>query len=370
MRLLMYGLLAACSYDPATQTPDASELPDPIDGCASFSGQVNTCMLVPTGSLDIGGSVTFDTNNGDLFAGAVPVDVQTLALATPSGEVMAIVATTVNFRQGMRLRATGARPMAILAFDTIAFENDARIDVSLHGAGARVNCVNGAAKGQDQDGGAGGGGGAGFGGAGGGGGKGNDDNSMGGVGGQPISLPPGILGGCPGANGGDDNNDIGGRGGLGGGAVYLAAARRIDLAVDSGIHAGGGGGGGGEQSGLAFGDAGGGGGGTGGMIVLEAATVAGSGTLAANGGAGGQGSGSQAEGAPGASGRFDATPAAGGSGTGSSGSSGGVGGATTPAGSVSTRTTGAGGGGGGAAGFIRIIAPSGALTGVVSPPPS
>jgi len=371
-RLALSGLLAGCSFTPGTASSDAAADALVTDGCTTFSQQVDTCALPPGSAVNLSGVVTFDTNTGALFQGAVPIAVTTETLTTPSGEIKAIIATSVVFAPGTRLRAVGARPLAIIATDAITLDNDARIDVSAGGAGART-C--GLVAGGGRDGGAGGGGGGGFGGIGGTGGAGDNDNappSLGGTGGQPIAVPAGTLGGCAGAAGGNDNNNDGGAGGLGGGAVYLVAARRIVLASNSGIHAGGGGGAGGQQSGLFNGDAGGGGGGSGGMIILEAPTVASSGILAANGGGGGEGSGSVQAGEAGLAGPFGTTRAGGGNGQSNAGSDGGLGGArdANAGDSVIEILDGGGGGGGGGAGFIRIVSPAQDLNASVSPLPS
>lgn len=336
---------------------------------------LDTCALPPGTPLSLSGTLDFDTNTGDLFAGAQPVTVDTATLVTPDGELMAILASAVVFAPSTRLRAVGARPFAILAGDSITLDANVVIDVSIGGAGARTSCPNPAARGTDRDGGAGGGGGGGFAAPGGTGGPGDDDSpspAPGGLGGLAIARPAGILGGCPGAAGGDDNNDDGGRGGVAGGAVYLAAGRLIEVAPGAGIDAAGEGGRGGEQSGLNAGDGGGGGGGSGGMIVLEAATLSVSGTLAANGGGGGEGSGNSSDGNDGANGRFDTERALGGAGGSSSGTDGGAGGAKLdPAGAtIATPLNGGGGGGGGAAGFIRLLGSMLEVSAVISPSPS
>jgi hypothetical protein len=368
-------LLAGCAYTAPDAPTSADAMPaDTTAVCASFSTMTDTCALPPGSPLTLSGILTFDTNTGDLFAGATPIDVATMTLMTPSGEIKAILASTVLFAADTQLRATGARGLAIIASKSIMLSANTSIDVSIGGAGAR-DCPGAAGRGTDRNGGASGGGGGGFGSAGGAGGAGDADSASptpGGVGGAALDMPAGILGGCPGAAGGDDNNDVGGRGGVAGGAVYLAAGGRIDLALGSGIDAAGEGGAGGDQSGLNFGDAGGGGGGSGGMIVIEAPMIAALGTLAANGGGGGEGSGDSDRGADGARGPFDTTRAPGGRGSSPTGADGGDGGAKfDPAGgTVPLPQNGGGGGGGGAVGFIRLIAETLDVTAVVSPAPS
>lgn len=375
-QLLLFGWLAACSFEPKAVAPgDAADgdAPPPIDGCTTFSTITDTCQLATGSELRITADATIDTNTGDLLQGAMPISVAKQVIATPSGEVMALLVTDLTIAAGVTVEAKGARPLAFLATGTITFEADAVLDVAEGGAGARASCPNAAMVGQDRDGGAGGGGGAAFGSAGGSGGTGNDDGTAaaGGMGGAADLPPGGVLGGCPGAKGGDDNNDNGGDGGLGGGAVYLAAAVRLELAGGAGVQAGGGGGRGGEQSGGSFGDAGGGGGGSGGMIFVETPVLAGTGTLAANGGGGGQGSGDFNAGRAGAPGALGTARASGDNGGGSSGSSGGAGGALEgiDGQNVTAGTNGGGGGGGGGTGFIRVIAGQREATVVISPAP-
>lgn len=367
-------MLAACEYTPGVggASPDAAS---PDGPCATFSSLLDTCVLPDGDPLTLSGSLRFDTNTGDLFSGATPIEVATQTFTTPSGEIKAILGSSITLAADATLRAEGSRGFAIIASDSIELENAALIDVAVNGAGARAQCASIPGTGGNRDGGAGGGGGGGFGGPGGVGGAGDDDSSTpapGGLGGTANDLPLGIVGGCPGAAGGNDNNDDGGRGGVGGGAVYLAAKHRIDLSAASGIDAAGEGGFGGGQHGVFNGDAGGGGGGSGGMIVLESATVASSGTLAANGGGGGEGSGNTDPGASGMRGAFGTTRASGGSGRSGSGSDGGSGGAKPDraGGSVGSPLNGGGGGGGGGAGFIRILTTTPEVNALVSPEPS
>lgn len=375
MRAVLLTLVAACEYTPAVGelSPDASS---PSDApCTTFSSFLDTCALPAGAPLTLSGALRFDTNTGDLFDGATPIAVTTQTFTTPSGEIKAILGSAIVLAAGTSLRAEGARGFAIIATDSIQLENGAVIDVAVNGAGARAVCASMPDLGTDRDGGAGGGGGGGFGGPGGVGGAGDNDSSTpapGGIGGEVVELPLGIVGGCPGAAGGDDNNDDGGRGGFGGGAVYLAAARRIDLAAASGIDAAGEGGAGGDQHGVFNGDAGGGGGGSGGMIVLESPTIASSGTLAANGGGGGEGSGNADPGAAGMRGSFGTTRASGGNGRSGTGSDGGSGGAKPDraGGSVGSSLQGGGGGGGGGAGFIRLLTTTEDINALVSPEPS
>jgi hypothetical protein len=371
-------LLAACSFEHGTQATDIDATvagPDSPAGCASFSSQVDTCMLAPSDQdVTLNGANTYDTTMGTLKSGANPVSITRMQLTGKAGPLEVMIVRDFRLMANAKLRATGTYPLAILAFGKIAIDGSAQIDVSVGGAGARTSCNGGAIMGMPNTGGAGGGGGGGFAAAGGNGGNGDKDGVMptpGGVGGTAApSTPLGPLGGCPGAPGGN-GDDNGGAAGVGGGAIYLVAAQRIDLAPGSGITAGGGGGKGGDAGFLSDGDAGGGGGGSGGMIMIESPIVRGDGVLAANGGGGGEASGNGGSGNPGTNGALGIGTASGGAGNSSSGTDGGGGGAkVTPGGdSVTTIDNGGGGGGGGSVGYI-IIKSTDAVVALVSPNPS
>ena len=368
-------VLAGCQYVPGIGTPDHDGGAQPDGPCVSYSTVIDSCTLTFGAPLTLSGQLTFNTNTGDLFQDATPIEVETATLITAAGEIKAILAARVELTTDTKLRAEGSRGFAILASESIQLFNGAVIDVAVNGAGARTACPEPSTVGTDRDGGAGGGGGGGLGGAGGTGGAGDQDSTTpapGGSGGFAPALPDGIVGGCPGSDGGNDNNDPGGRGGVAGGAVFLAAGQRIEVAAGAGIDAAGEGGIGGSQHGVFNGDAGGGGGGSGGMIVLEAPMVVSVGTFAANGGGGGEGSGNTNGGRDGARGPFGITRANGGSGGSSTGSNGGTGGAKPDraGASVTTPLAGGGGGGGGGAGVIRILAPAGGVNASISPDPS
>lgn len=339
------------------------------DGCMSFSTQIDTCALDFGPPLAIDNDATFDTDTGMLQAGNVPIAVTAQSLMLADGEVSVLAVEGIRIGASVVVRATGMRPLVLIASSEIVLEPKARIDVAAGGAGARTSCLVGAQPGTDRDGGASGGGGGGFQGAGGIGGVGNIDGAaaIGGVGGLP-SLMPTLLGGCPGAAGGNDNNDLGGAGGAGGGAVLLIARDAIQIGGEAAIDAGGAGGSGGEQHGIFNGDAGGGGGGSGGMISIEASQIRVEGILSANGG-GGEGSGDR-PGSPGAIGTARAIGGAGGSATGGDGGLGGAG-TELAGGGVVGDSTGGGGGGGGGVGFIRLLSLDMQMTaGTVSPPPT
>jgi hypothetical protein len=156
-----------------------------------------------------------------------------------------------------------------------------------------------------------------------------------------------LVGGMP---GGPDGRDVA-AGGRAGGAVQLAAGRRIVVGATGRIDVSGGGGEGGQP--VAVDASGGGGGGSGGGLLLEAPVIINDGAIGANGGAGGQGSSATATGSPGARGRADRVPAAG---TANSEGRGGGGSGSDFRGASGGGLRGgeSGGGGGGGAGRIRF----------------
>jgi len=350
------------------------------DACTSFASQVDTCQLTFSGDLMLSGNMTYDTGLQELRVNGTLMTVAHMTLATQAGDVDAILAHNVRIAAGAGLRATGALPFAIIASGSVTLDEGASIDVSVGGAGAQTSCANPPTAGGGNDGGGAGGGGGGYGGPGGNGGNGNSnaqqpqDKTTGGTGQVAVTMPAGPLGGCPGARGGKGNDPggIAGVGGLGGGALYIAAADRIDFGNGAALTAGGGGGHGGGRSnnGGGSGDAGGGGGGSGGMIFLEAAHVMmdPSARIAANGGGGGEGSDNLSRGTDGSPGLTSNSRAFGGFNGAIDGSDGGRGGSagTTSGEPVTDPSKGGGGGGGGGVGFIRIMSPDQKL-GSVSP---
>jgi hypothetical protein len=272
-----------------------------------------------------------------------------------------IVGDTVRL---MSLRATGARPLVIIAQHQIAVVGTLSV-ASLRasgkvGAGANpADCKPFAHDPVVIDLGGGGGAGGSFMVQGADGGVGNGVFNAGGQAAVPEAAAPARLrGGCAGQKGGrGTEND----GGAGGGAVYLASAGAIDLSTGK-VDASGAGG-----KGAPIND-GGGGGGSGGTILLHAATITVTpGTqLAANGGGGG-GGGAAVVGTGGADLSHGddgddpdtaATAAAGGHGgivLSQNGGDGGTGAALqiVPKSGTSGDTGGGGGGGGGGTGYIR-----------------
>jgi hypothetical protein len=329
-------------------------------GCG-FASLINTCLLSFDADLPMMGTAVYDTNTHVLMinGAAFPVASKTVMIGADLVDV--ISARDVHLGVSTLLRAIGSHGLAIIASHDVIVDQDALIDVSNGGAGARTSCPNGATRGADNGNGAGGGGGGGFGSTGGAGGAGNRDGAPspgGSAGAAEPGFPAGFHGGCPGAPGGTGDL-LGGGGGRGGGALYLVAGNSIVLSDLFPIDAGGGGGQGGNHAGSS-GDAGGGGGGSGGLLILEAPHImASTATIAANGGAGGEGSDAIGIGANGDPATRTTERASGGAGGTQNGSDGGDGGSAQGpgGGSVTDTAVRGGGGGGGSVGFIRVRSP-------------
>ena len=298
-----------------------------------------------------------------------------MCAATTSGATgyCVLAGSTISFTGSGSWRATGSKPLVLIASDSITVS--ATVDVSSHrivapatgpetGAGADFATCPAPATAPATGGGGGGGSFAGMGGAGA---AAARANSVGGSAGVATSGVTTLRGGCVGRDGeGGADRGIGGHGG---GAVLLIAVNSINITATGGINAAGQGGRAGLQ-----GSTGGGGGGSGGMIVLNAPSVTSAGLLLANGGGGGEGSGENGAGQNG----FDATSiaaAAGGNAL-SNGGDGGNGSAVDTAGggvngssgTITNNLRGGGGGGGGGAGII--VAPASATLGSqISPAP-
>ena len=382
MRAVLALAFAGCGFstpaspglasDDQPPTADASAdttPPIPIDGCVSFSTQLDTCAN-GGGDLTLTGTNTINTDTGVFTSSTVTVTTNVVTTSTNGVMVRVLYVGSLTFVANAQLRAVGSLPLAIVASGKISMATGALIDVSAGGAGAMTSCTGGATKGADNSGGGAGGGGAGYGGAGGKGGNGNSDGggSTGGNAGTATTLPTGPRGGCPGASGGM-GGDAAGDGGLGGGAIYVVSATQIELLAGAGINAGGAGGGGGKKVNSQYGDAGGGGGGSGGMILLEAPMIRSAGALSANGGGGGEGSGNGMAGVAGNAASLGNARATGGSGGSSTGADGGKGGAgAMVAGDPAANPqAGGGGGGGGGVGFIKVASPDQMLGAMVSP---
>lgn len=260
------------------------------------------------------------------------------------------------------VKAVGMRPLVIVATETLSIVAAGSIDVASRtnqtpGAAASfAGCIGGSDGTNSSSADAGGGAGGSFHGTGGDGGNGD---VSGGAAGAPLASPPMIVrGGCKGWKGGIAAGALAYDGGESGGAVYLVAGTRIDVAGS--INASGGGGKGGAIGGN--GNCGGSGGGSGGMIRLDAPMVTITGDVYANGGGGG---GASAGIAPGATGGTSADPTQGGA----AGGNGGVGSSgTNLVGVNGSSSSSGGGGGGGGAGFIEVLTTQGTLPGRISPP--
>lgn len=306
------------------------------------TGLLHICLAsAPTMPLSIAALTAINTDTSSMCAQVMS-----------GGNYCVLAATTITI--DAKLRATGKRPLVLIASDSIT--TGAVIDVGSHrgppedvGAGADpMTCAPGTAP-TTANNTSGGGAGGSFTGLGGNGGAGG--GAGGGTAGTPGAAAATITalrGGCPGQDGQGAAN---GAKGHGGGAVFLIAGKKID--VQGGINAAGEGGGPGVS-----GAAGAGGGGAGGMIGLDAPMITVSALLLANGGGGGEGSGQATLGAAGSD-PSAITAAPGGSGNTGNGGDGGNGSAGAAAGTGATGnpgTTGGGGGGGGGAGLIKAPA--------------
>jgi len=336
---------------------DAGEVPDapiaidaPIVDAATAcfgTGLVKLCLAAPTAAIVVSAPTTIDTD-----------DPATCAAVLSGGDGLCVIAAT-EIRIDAKLRATGTKPLVLLASMTIT--TTAQLDVGSHrgatpelGAGADpAGCATGTAPGSN------------------GGGAGGSFTGPGGRGGSPNAGMPGAIvdpitalrGGCAGQDG--DGGTRGQRG-HGGGAVFLIAGSQID--ARGGINAAGEGGSGGTDN-----RAGGGGAGAGGLIGFDAPTIMLAGLILANGGGGGEGAGQSTPGNPGADPSSTAAAAGGRAGTsnggdGGSGSSGNAAGAGNAANSGGSQ--GGGGGGGGGAGAVRVPAGASTTDAQISPTPT
>lgn len=357
------GCAKVLGIEDFTLAPDAAiHGPSPDAQLCYGAGLAPVCLTnAPTGTVTL--DAAFDTT-------ACPGEV----IAQPGGgpELCVIAATQISV--SATVTVTGARPLMLLATDSIAIPGVLDVSSARNparaGAGANFSgCAAGTLP-TSTSGAAGGGAGGTFGTRGANGGDGTllgtvvNNNGTSAAVMLPVTF---VRGGCSADDGGDSGANQGGGGGASGGAVYLFAGTTID--VQGGIFASGAGGG---ASGL---HAGGGGGGAGGLIDLEAPTINVTGILAANG-ANGSGGGASSTGGPagadGATTEFATQPSAapGGAPGGGVGGRGATGVAPPSIGGTgSTAVAGtAGGGGGGGAGVIYV---KGAFTGTqVSPAPT
>ncbi|HEX3764759.1 MAG TPA: hypothetical protein VHW23_38955 [Kofleriaceae bacterium] len=319
---------------------------------------ISICFAAaPTGPQTYSG--TIDTGSSPMCATNV----------VSGGTGLCVLAgSTITF--GGRLRATGTKPLVLLATDSINV--NATIDVGSHrgmtpdsGAGSDPAVCSTMAGTAPTVGG--GGAGGSFVAPGGAGGVSALNNSTGGTPGTVVSLTNlALRGGCP----GQDGDGLGkGTGGHAGGAVLMIAST---IMIQGDILAGGEGG-----DAASMNSSGGGGGGAGGTIWLDAPTVTNplNNLVIANGGAGGEGSGMTNTGQPGqdgttlgaATGGHGSSPNGGDGGDGSSTTAAGAGNAGAP-GSVFMSAPGGGGAGGGGAGIVKARVGAGVNLGTkVSP---
>jgi hypothetical protein len=338
---------------PDGSPPDGSMSDAPSGQACYGTGMVQVCLAAqPTTPLPISSPMTIDTTSSPMCA---------VTVSGGSGYCV-LAATTITIEA--TLRATGTRPLVLVAADSISAPMS--IDVSSHrqptesiGAGGDLAGCNAGTPPSTGTGTSGGGAGGSFIGAGGNGGLGaGAGGGNGGVHGTAPGIGTVLRGGCPGQDGAGSSR---GAGGHGGGAVFLIAGNIIN--VGGTINAGGEGGAPGVSN-----ASGGGGGGAGGLIGFDAPTIMVTGVLIANGGGGAEGAGNTTSGNPGgdavstnaAPGGSNGTATGGDGGSGSAGAAGGPG-----ANGLDGNSSGGGGGGGGAAGLIK--GPPASLGNNVSP---
>ncbi|HTJ43192.1 MAG TPA: hypothetical protein VL463_13900 [Kofleriaceae bacterium] len=345
---------------------DGAVGPDPSCGAWPFAPtDVDPCAIpAPGEAIVLGpGTWTYDTNSGALTDPAQDAVYPTSALiASPGGELRVISVRGFDVQAGAILRATGKRPLVVVAWTDLDVSGTIEVSSSATVAGAGANpstcpaagTLAGAAAAEGGGGGAGGG----FASAGGAGGSGGAGAGAGGSPAAAVTPLDHVRGGCDGGRGGN----AGGHGGHGGGALALIAQGTVAIAgtIDAGAS-----GGGGAPSGRA----GGGGAGAGGMIELDGTIVhlAATAVLASNGGGGGGGcdGGPAADGANGSAG---ATVASGGAKQGMGGD-GGDGAFAQTAAQPGQPAARGGGGGGGGRGAIAVRATTLDDAGAIASPP-
>jgi hypothetical protein len=353
--------LAACGSVQA-KASDAGAVDGVLNDAATCfgTGVVRFCLeSAPSQPLSVTAPTMIDTG-----------DPAMCAHVTSGSSDCVIAATSISI--GATLRATGAKPLVLLATGSISILPGGMIDVGSHrgaspetGAGADfAQCDAGTHPGFASFGGGGAGGSlVGSGGRGGA----SFSNSVGGMPGATTFVNE-LRGGCAGQDGAGPKAP--GAAGHGGGAVFLIAGDTIS--VQGVINAAGEGGGGGGACGQAT-ACGGGGGGSGGMVGFDAPHIGGSGLILASGGGGGQGSNdAQMSGGPGGDPSSTAGAAGGAGGADGTGGTGGAGssraGGAADGGVGITNQVDAGGGGGGGGGAGIVQAPSDATLGTnVSP---
>lgn len=361
------------AWIPDAAIPDAAPDATPCPGSvlALTPSNIDPCaILAPTGDLVLSTGTWFlNTNNTtlrDSNNNTQPLTAVALAQTGGGPEVLVVSVNNLSIGNNASLRATGTRPLIIVALQNATISGTISVGGAGNGdgAGGGTDCTVGTGEagavqtdGNGNNGGSGGGGG-GFGVNGEVGAKIADEVSSGTTskGGQAEgndALTP-LRGGCSGGAGGN----AGGAGGGAGGAIQLVAGGTITVGPNGQVTARGGFGSGAAGDGTS---GGGGGGGSGGAILIEAPTIQLQGQLIANGGGGGEGAAGNAAGANGLDGQPSVDGASGGSG--GDGGDGGIGGArnigagpgqegATPDGTATAAH--GGGGGGGAVGRIHL----------------
>ena len=340
---------------------------DAAPGCLGPDGFF-ICDVAPTAPITIDTAAQSGLNT-DTDGRCATAAMQPASWPATQPAACFVIATTINVN--VMFRATGTRPLVLVATDSITVKSGAAIDVAGHrtqftpvpGAPS-TTCVppQPAGDGTPTLMGGGGGAGASFMTRGGNGGPGGNGTAPGIAASTTTAAPSILRGGCNGGDGGrPPSGGPAARGGFGGGAVYLVAKNKIT--IEGAVNASGAGGMNGLENG-----AGGAGAGAGGMIVLHAPMIGGNGAVVANGGGGANG----AAGASGMSGNDpDPTqpfvPAMGGLGSPAEGGAGFAGTVQAKPGLQSTAFQGGGGGGGGGGGYIRANV-STASTLRISPP--
>jgi hypothetical protein len=349
---------------------------DPSNGLAA---QLDDAIGGPAVVLEAG--ATINTDDGTITGTAIAVSTEVVA-----SDPVEILVVKVGSLSAQDIKVTGSRALAIVSAGDITLNGvvDLSASYTVGGAGSVItgggcNAANGADSGSSS---LNGGGGGGFGTKGGDGGAASiTGNTPGGTPAGTANLVP-LRGGCPGGwyenSSGPPSADPEQRSpGAGGGAVQMTSRTRIVVANGGAVVVNGG-------SAKGFTGFGiptctvdipcgpGAGGGSGGGVLLEAPAVevAGSGIIAANGGAGHCGLRSQPD-----SPTATTTPAQGYQCPAFAGGNGAAGDTAATDGTVEQDANPTGGGGGGGAGRIRINVPVGAeftpaATAVVSPTPT
>jgi hypothetical protein len=362
---------SAGTSDPidATRPNDAQSTSGPRPSW-SFTPSNLIAAVLPASEIDLlistdtcGGrsEIGFDTDSGAItLCPEMTTKIRATNVAQEGGDEIALFgARTIRIEAGMTVLVRGARPLALIATDTVSIAGTLRAsalgDEGFAGGWSALPEGKGDGRGPGAGIGSapGGGGGGSYCGRGGAGGPNHTDapgNPSGPSYGNPLVVP--LRGGSSGGNGG-----IWEAGG-GGGAIQIVARRLIHVTPTGVVNVGGGGG---EREGS--------GGGSGGALLLEAPTVTIDGVLAANGGGGGSSAQFGEDATP------DDHPAPGGmahllnTGEGGAGSAGTIVDGDAGKANPTFANGDYSGGGGGGAGFIRINAnlDGAIITGIVSP---